>query len=700
MQNIISKGKNLKEAINIGLNLMDVSKKEVDIEVIQQEKNGFIGIGRKEAIVKISLNQKSSTSKSDEAKVMNHVTHTSEEIVEILPIDKDGEHSTDVEGLSDERNSSFFQSGDSQLEGKAWVNNNKIYVKDSPFHYPTVQIDKGVKLYKNGMEVQEKSTVISQNDQLDIKLDESSEKETSWQVSLVENGLKAILKVDPGFIVNHRIKDVDPDKHIDLVIEESREVHNSLEYEDVLKKLQDFRVIYGIQHNEIVQAINAVEPGEFVVAKGRSAHPGNHGWLDLKVDVNSMNGLVEDESGNVDFRETKFIPNVEKGQVIGIIYPPKPGIPGVTVTNEPLPAKQTYPLKIASGRGVIEVGDKLVATESGRPFIEQRGHLVKATILEKLIHEGDVNLSSGNIRFIGDVEIIGQVEENMTVDAGGDIFVHKSVSEADLTSSKAMVVKGNVINSELNAGKNNLLIAELGHLLGIMNKQLDKMIVFIQQLSQSPAFKSNDFSITGLQPLIMILLEKRFQNFIPYAKQYQEVVEKGENHLEEKEWVQIAVSLKQIFINLSTQVTTIDQLRNLSQKMKELSELSETPVEPDSYMAVAQAVNSRLYCSGDINVIGKGCLNTKIHSGGQLKVSGMVRGGEIYGKLGVSINEVGSNSGTKTIVSVPSDQKIHITQAFEGTLLRIGNKTHLINDKKNHLKAYLNQENELKLESL
>ncbi|WP_102345146.1 FapA family protein [Bacillus sp. Marseille-P3661] len=693
MQNIISKGKSVEEAIQLGLNLLETTAREVDIEVIQQATSGFIGIGRKEAIVKLSLVK---TIEEHDYPLTLHENDENKtpmllEEMDFFSFDEPIEIKEHVEGHS----KTDQNIKETELAGKVWIKDNQLFVKDSLDHFPIVRISNGVKLYKNNKLVKETSTVITEKEQVEIQLDEPSKKETKWKVTIENNGLAAVLEVVPGYEVTRKLKDVEPSDHIELTVEELKEIINTLEYKDIIEELNNLQINYGIDHSEIIKATTATERSKFVIAKGRNIQPGSNGWNELKVEINPRNGLVEDKSGNVDFRETKLIPIVEKGKVLAIIHPPSQGIPGISVTNAVLPVKECYPIKLVIGKGVVELDGRLIASESGRPIIEQRGQLVKAMIVPKLVHRENVNLASGNIRFIGDIEIIGEVEDNMQIEAGGDIFVHKSVSKSILTTSNSIVVKGNVIGSELSAGKNNMLIAELGHLLGVIYGQLEMMIVSINQLIHSPAFKSNDFKINGLQPIITILLETRFKNFLSYIKKYQKVIEDGKKYLEDENWLQVANANKQIFLTLSSQVINLDQLINLAQKMKELHEFSKIPVEPDAYITITDAINSSLYCSGDISIIGKGCINTRVHAGGQLRVTGAVRGGVVYGRHGVTLYETGSMSGTKTVVSVPHDQRIHITKALEGTVLLIGNVRYVLTNDKTNIIASLNQHEQI-----
>jgi uncharacterized protein len=681
MQTIVSKGKDINEAISIGLKILGAAKREVDIEIVQQESRGFMGIRGKRAVVKLTkLDAVPSKKSNDEIDVFN----TLEKI-----IDKD--HAEMPEPVAEEPKGPPADS----LAGKVWVENGRLQCKASPNHFPMVTIGEGIKLYKNDQLVNEKTVIVSELDVYELKV-KSEEKETRWSVKMDSQKLTVNVKVEPGYTINRKIADAEADHHIELQIEEKKEVLNTLQYSDLMSKLENLRVIHGFHQDEIVRASQTEVEGTFLIAEGIKAQPGKDGWVELKVNVDDINdGPKETKGGRVDFRETKTLPNVERGQVVAIIHPPMPGKMGYTVTNEPLPAKQTHPVVIRSGNGVSVVDDKIVATESGRPQVEERGKLVKVAILPKLVHEGNVDLSSGNIRFKGDVEIVGEVDERMVVEAEGDVIVHKTVTNATITSSGAVVTYGNIISSEVSAGKSNLLVVELGHLLGVLHRDVERITAVIQQLTLSPAFKSSDFSRGGLQPLIRILLEKKFKDFQTQAKKYVEVVRKGEDYLMDDEWRQVSVSLTHLFLSITNEVTSIERIKELSAKMKELNELSLTPVEPDSYITIPNALNSKIYCSGNILVVGQGSINTKIHAGGKLKVSGIIRGGEVYGRLGVEINEVGAESGTPTLLSVPADQTITLQKAMEGTVIRVGSTKHTFDHTTYGVRARLDSDGKL-----
>lgn len=677
MQSIVSKGKNIKEAINLGLELLEVEKGRVDVEIIQQETKGFLGIGVKKAVVKLSVKKD-----SEEATILDRVINKLGENVYEPNLEPHQQIPKVEEAL---------KGTEENLEGKAWVKDGRLYCKSSLSHYPTVSIGKGIKLLKDGVPVNELTVVLSEHETYEI-LTTNEEKETVWSIALDQYKLRAVLYVKPGYQLIREVHDTAPEGHLNLTVSDRKQVSNTLTYDDIVKKLEFLRVKQGFNQSAIIKAIESTDPGDYEIATGIKAQNGQDGRIELMVNIDDKQGLQEDEYGKVDFRESRIIPTVERGKVIAVIHPPIPGKPGMTVTGEPLPPKQTLPIELKLGKGVALVDGKLVATESGRPKFESRERRANVAIFPKLIHRGDVNLESGNIRFLGDVDIYGGVNEQMCVEADGDILVHSTVNFATLTSKGAIVVKKNIVSSELSAGKHNLLIAECGHMLGGLYQQIDQINSIISSLIKSPAFKQADLDQKGLQPLIRLLLEKRFKMILPLSRQYVEIVLSGKSYFETDEWREIAVLLNQIFLTLSNQRITFDRMLELSEKMKKLHEGSKTPVEPAAYITILSVLNSKLYSSGNVTVIGQGCVNTKIHAGGVLKINGVVRGGELYGKQGIVINEAGSEMGTRTLVAVPFDQRIKIKKAMEGTVLKIGNMNYTFNDVRYNVEAYLNHE--------
>ncbi|MDV2883869.1 FapA family protein [Alkalihalophilus pseudofirmus] len=711
-QSIISKGRDINEAISVGLSILNTTINDVNIEVIQNEKKGFLKIGKKTAVVKLTKRENTFNASTNSS--INHQDFieqaaarevTSENIIDEfemmeklisqLDIDEDGSIKEDSLSETPIKETSVPATNNNGM-GKAWVENGLLQCNSSSTHYPVITVPKGINVYKNKERVTSSSLIITQEDDIQIELAEEKI-ETKWNISMDKNHLKVMLNVFPGCKITRTLADVGPSEHLKLVIEEEKIVDNSLTYEDIIKELDQLRVKYGFNHNEIMKAIETVEKGEFEIATGLEPKPGKNGWVEVLVKLETESGLKEKEDGSIDFKEINDIPAIAEGQVIGVVYDPVPGVPGVTVQNDPLPAKQTFPVVLQLDKGVERVGDQIISLQAGRPKVEKRGLFVKVSVLPKLTHKANVDLESGNIRFRGDVEVLGKIEEGMLVEATGDITIRKEVNRSKILAAGAITSYGNIMSSELSAGKSNMIITELGDHLAKINMNLKMILKLIEQLTQSPAFKNTDFNRRGLKPLIIILLEKKFRGFPGLVKTFNEKVTKHKKEIADKRFLDVSSQLNQCFLSLNRENVTHEYILNLSKEIHQLYEMSQTPVEPEAFITIPSAVNSQLYCSGDITIHGKGSVHSKIYTGGKLKIRGIIRGGEVFGRHGVQINEVGSDMGAVTKIAVPRDQKIRIDKAMDGTTIKIGNVAHTFSETTHFVNAYLNEEQKMVL---
>jgi uncharacterized protein (DUF342 family) len=698
-RSIISKGNNVKKAIENGLQLLDTTKANVDIEIIEQEKKGILGIGFKPAVVKLierQAREKQQPSLNEEDLINSILSHSDH------PIDSTQEqHSPSPYILWDNDNGEevdIYKLED-DLKGRVWIKDGQIQCKDAPDRYPTITPEKGVVLYKNG-ELVNRNAIIMERDYLKVDLVDEI-KETQWEIKIDHAKMKAMLKIHPGYRKQKKLKDQKPEHHIKVSVIETIIYQKTITITDVLDKLLEKGVVHGINYNEIARACESTEAGEYEIAIGNTTEPGENGWLENLVELDSNRGELKERSdGSIDYREIRHIPSVEKGEVIAVIHPPIPGKPGMTITGVTIPPPQVHALKIVQGKGIILTNDEtqVVSTEAGRPNIEQRGILVKLSIMQKLFHQQDVDLLSGNIQFNGDVEVTGDVEETMKIEAKGDVLIKGSVNMAKITAGNAILINRNVIGSEITAGQSNMLIADMSQLLGEMSEHTKQLVASIHQLHRSPAFKIADLAKSGLSTLIKLLLEKKFHSYSTLVKQFVEMVQKGRNALDE-EWIELADRLNKSFLIYHPDgLKGLDDLTDLKNTIDQFFQISTSDPEPNSSITIPYTLNSQIYCSGDVSVIGQGCYNTKIHSLGTLQVKGFLRGGEYFASMGAVIEEVGSDKGgVSTLITVPSDQTIKIKRVMEDTTIQIGKRKHKFKEESMHINARLDEEGRLQL---
>lgn len=135
----------------------------------------------------------------------------------------------------------------------------------------------------------------------------------------------------------------------------------------------------------------------------------------------------------------------------------------------------------------------------------------------------------------------------------------------------------------------------------------------------------------------------------------------------------------------------------LTKRMDDILELSTPSQETDASIMIPYALNSVIICSGDISVVGKGSINSNIHSDGKVKINGVLRGGEVFAAMGIETDEAGTIGGMSTHIRVPDGQSIKINHANEGTTIQIGKQTYKFTSTAENVFARVNKEGQLLL---
>ncbi len=222
--------------------------------------------------------------------------------------------------------------------------------------------------------------------------------------------------------------------------EQGRELSRDM----LLRALEDCGISYGVD-TRLVDRMAHDESRYFnlyLIAQGKPAFDGKNGNIVDYVPRVIERVLQVDEYDQVDYTALNLIHNVKEGQEICRLIHPTEGEPGRTVLDQEIPAKSGKVVSLPKGRNteISEDGDALVATMAGHVEFTGRSFQVRPV----LDIPGNVDFSTGNIKFLGDVNIKGDVLTGFTVRAMGNIWVG-GVIEAGSTveaGGDLTVVKG------------------------------------------------------------------------------------------------------------------------------------------------------------------------------------------------------------------------------------------------------------------
>lgn len=181
----------------------------------------------------------------------------------------------------------------------------------------------------------------------------------------------------------------------------------------------------------------------FRIAAGVPPVNGRDGWVHLLFSEAAQGHPREKEDGAVDYRDLGFVRNVRKGEVLCRIAAPTAGTAGWNVVGETLAAAAGKAAFVPRGRNTAlsPDGAELRAAIDGQVSFEDG--LVH--VLENYIVGGNVDNSTGNIRFIGGVTVLGSVEEGFEVESGGDVEIGGSVLGGKIRAKGGVTVRGGIV---------------------------------------------------------------------------------------------------------------------------------------------------------------------------------------------------------------------------------------------------------------
>lgn len=199
-----------------------------------------------------------------------------------------------------------------------------------------------------------------------------------------------------------------------------------------------------------------------------------------------------DENGVADYRAANYVQLVEKDAVICDIVLPQPGTAGIRVDGKIVEPKTVRPAHVPAGTNTVvtEDGKQLVAARDGHLELVNGTFHVRALLEVK----GDVDYSTGNIDFPGDVHICGDVRENFVVRAAGTIAVDGIVEAAAVEAGGDLIITRGVV------GDNRALLRSRGC---VRVKYLENCVVyagkavFADCIMNSQIFSDDSITVTS-----------------------------------------------------------------------------------------------------------------------------------------------------------------------------------------------------------
>ncbi|MGH4141124.1 flagellar assembly protein A [Clostridium sp.] len=493
----------------------------------------------------------------------------------------------------------------------------------------------------------------------------------------------------------YKLKDVEPKNTLKIQIEVKEEIMPPKFTEsDIKDELRKQNIKYGIRKMALIKCLEANEIDALLIASGKKTIDSIDDSLDIKYkDAKCQLDKVYNNAEIIDYKAIGSIKCVEKGQVLAVLTPGKAGEDGIDITGKIIRVKTSKKIVLGAGEGCIMADEfTVVATSEGRP--SNRGN----TFFVYKVYEinGDVELKTGNIKFVGDIIISGSVREGMKVESGNCVLIKNNMAEAEITANGDIVIKGNVIHSNVAAGKEDVLTLEYLSDLKNMKNDLTKLISSITQLKEMNLLDRN----TSDGELVKILLETKFKKLPQYAIKISERILKEENTEDELLFIIKNRILNLGPLNIKNYEELNDAITIIDNKISLLEMDLTLPVD----VILDYCQDSIIKSSGNIIFSGKGQYVSEIEASDSVifqKDRSVARGGIIKAGKEIKCKIVGGQGGVATRLIVESHHgHIWAEVAYPNTRFIIGAKEYILDTSSKNIHAFIDENRDLIVDKL
>lgn len=469
-----------------------------------------------------------------------------------------------------------------------------------------------------------------------------------YKISTSKDNLCVYLHLSPELFTMFRLKNK---KRSNQFIIETELVKKTLNTEDVVSQISEAVFKRGVRVEINTTAIieELINPTfkAVIIAEGLPVIPARDGFI-KQYFSSTISEVLEEIQGVVDFKNRIKIPVVEAGEVIAEIIFPKDGMPGYDVFGQSLDPKSPKKIVVRTKPRVkITADGQVIALLSGRPTVT--GNSIKQfDVLEAYEVSGDLDISTGNILFNGDVIIRGDVKDNMTVECSGSIFVFGNVYHSVLTASQNISIYGNIINSRLNGGQFGLYYSEAYKVAQHLSSALKHLLSALNQLKNAMDIKEFE---SGIGFITATLVEKKFNSITENVKEYSRIINDLKKHkfklpLHFKLVMNTLVKFKNYqSIQL---IDSVGFIQSVQFALNDLIQKMENEIMEESDIVFYSANVSQIKTNGKIIIKKEGIVNTTLFSGTEIifkDKQSVIRGGKVEAVQKITAGIVGTPRG-------------------------------------------------------
>ncbi|MFC3925334.1 DUF342 domain-containing protein [Clostridium punense] len=653
-------GRNLEDCLEQASNALSIPKGELIYKVISDKK----GIFKKKICIIVNVESQEDGDTYYSSEEISGKTHG--EVQE-------GKYTDVLEGGT----------------GTAVIKEGKLIINDPAISGEEVTISKGkgVSLKVDGKDVVGKVSVTSKS-QIDIEF-ESNEAKREMNISISEDKMECYISIKYTPEIIYGLQDVKESRSVVLNSVVIEEKYPALYTDkDIMTALKSKGINYGYCLDNIKKCSNSKDVNNVLVAQAKPSIPAEDDIVEICFKQHATNEFDLDDSGNVDFKSIGNIASIKKGDCLCKRIVGHDGVSGMNVFGQVIPGKKRKVKDIIAKEGCELVDSNIiVATMDGKPQV--KGNIFSVHNVHKIM--SDVDIKTGNIHFIGDVIIFGDVKEGMSVESGNSLFINSNVFRAILKAGSDVNIKGNVISSSIVAGSGFVEVLKYNESLKVLANTLHEFNKVIEQVKNSK-FATQNISDAALMKNIIDSKFRTFKSDVNNTLKYMYILKDTQN----KVFRMISEKLSDAYfskINDYKEIKYIEEL--ISEKIVTMSGYGEVL----SNITLNYVQDSNVECSGDIIITGKGVYKSYITAMNELIFTGnensTAKGGVLRAKGKIEAKTVGAPTGVGTVLAVSKEGHIYCSVAHLNTKIIIGEKETILDESYRQVHAYLNKDSEL-----
>lgn len=577
-------------------------------------------------------------------------------------------------------------------DGSSKVVNGKLIVRDpkSGGNPACIVIGNNIKVTIDGMEASKKAEVYEKND-IEVKIEEE-EAYRKLKITTSKDHMKVYANLEYKPKITYKLKDKDDRSTLVLEREEESRIDPPKYTADEIKQeLSKNNVNYGIIEENLEKFIQGTCQN-CLLAKGTPKIDSVDDFIEIKFKIDeSVKKLKEDKLGNIDFKSIGSIEAVKKGDVIAVKHDGKDGACGKDVTGKIIEVKPKKTLKLAAGNGCIIKGNTIEAAIDGKPCTKG------STFCVYKLHEvtSDVDLKTGNIKFIGDINIRGSVMEGMVVECGNSLTIEKDADGANIKAKGNIDIKGNVIASKIFAGGEDVNRIKCIKDMTALKDLLKALILAVEEIKK--------YKLLGKDKkdgqIIKVLIENKFKTMPRICMSIIANLKINESDFEGQDLIEM---LRGKLLGISPiNIKNYDELNLIVDCIEERISFLKKSLSIPVNISISYCQDSSISSSGDVIIGGKGEYISKIDANGRINFiqeRSIARGGILKAKEEIKCRVIGSTAGVTTKLKVENNGNIWADEAYQNTVFVVGTREYILDVPSKSIHVYLNDKGDIQVD--